>query len=217
MKKIFIILSASIFSFGLASCGGGKGEKTEEEKIDKPSNPFEALANMGNEMKKGNDASQEKIKERRAKGDTVAMPYADLMKYLPESIDGYKREEPDGATINMPGASYSSAEVVFKNDNGDRVKVQLLDYNAAYQMYSSITALWAMGMSVDTPEKKANGIKFEGDIGGWEEFGKKNKKAQITLGIGYRFWLQIEADNQEDTEFIKSIAKKMDLPKLSSL
>lgn len=217
MKKIIVVISASVFAFGLISCGGGKDEKIEEETVKQPANPLEALANMGNEMEKGNDAAQAKIKERRAKGDTLAMPYAELTKYLPEKIDGYKREEPDGATINMPGASYSSAEVVFKNDNGDRIKVQLLDYNAAYQMYSSVTALWAMGMSVDTPEQKAGGIKFEGDIGGWEEYGKKNQKAQITLGIGYRFWLQIEADNQENTEFVKSIAKSMELSKLSSM
>src|ERR1019366_3488348 len=145
MKKVSVIISASIFVFGLISCGGKKArnEKIGEEEVTKTTGPLGALgamANMGKEMKKGNEAAQAKLKERRAKGDTLAIPYADLMKYLPASIDGYKAGEPDGNSINMPGASYSTANVNFKNDKGDNIKVTLVDYNAAYAMYSSVTA-----------------------------------------------------------------------------
>ncbi len=219
MKKIFIIISASIFAFGLASCGGKKAgdEKVDEEGVSKSNNPIEALANMGKDMEEGNNAAQAKIKERRAKGDTLAMHYEELMKYLPTSVNGYKAETPDGSSINMPGSSYSTANVTFRNDKGDDIKITLMDYNAAYEMYSSITGLWALGMSIDSPDEKANGVKFEGDIGGWEDYHKKSHDASLTLGIGYRFWLQVEGSNQESTEFIKSVAKTMDLAKLSNL
>lgn len=219
MKKIIVILSTAIFAFGLASCGGKKAgdEKVGEEETPKSNNPFEALANMGKEMEQGNDAAQAKIKERRAKGDTLAMHYEALIKYLPTSINGYTAEEPDGSSINMPGSSYSTANVNFKNEKGDHIKVTLMDYNAAYGLYSSITAMWALGMSVDSPEEKAEGVKFEGDIGGWESYKKKSHDATLTLGIGYRFWLEIEGNNQESTEFIKSVAKSMELSKLSNL
>lgn len=222
MKKVLIIISASIFAFSIVSCAGKKAgnEKVSEEEVSKTVTPLGALgamANIGKEMKKGNEAAQSKIKARRAKGDTLAMAYAELMKYLPASIIGYKAGEPDGSTINMPGASYSTADVNFKNDKGDNIKVTLVDYNAIYGMYSSLTAMWAMGMSVDSPEEKANGVKFDGDIGGWEDYHKKSKGASLTLGIGYRFWLQIDASNQESNDFIKSVAKTMDLSKLSNL
>jgi hypothetical protein len=219
MKKTFVIISAFVFTFALSSCAGKKAgdEKVDEQSVDKPTNTLEGLANMGNEMEKGNDAAQAKIKERRAKGDTLAMPYADLQKYLPASVNGYTREEPDGESINMAGASYSTASVNFKKDNGDNIKVTLMDYNAAYGMYSSVTALWAMGMSVDSPEEKAEGVKFDGSIGGWEDYHKKTKDATITLGIGYRFWLEVEGTNQDGVDFVKSVAKTMDLSKLDNL
>ena len=216
MKKLSYFTFACAVILGLVSCGGGK-EKIGEEEIPEASNPFEAIANMGKAMEKGANALQEKIKERQAKGDTLAMPYEELMKYLPGSIDGYTKGKTDGATVNMMGASYSNANVTFENDKNERIKIQLVDYNAAYSMYSTLTAMWAMGMSIDTPDEKANGVKLEGDIGGWEVYKKKSKDVNLTLGIGYRFWLNIEADNQDNTDFVKSIAKSMDLDKLSGL
>mgnify|MGYP001594122313 CR=1 FL=1 len=139
------------------------------------------------------------------------------MKFLPESIDGYTRGEPDGETVNMPPTSFTSVNVKFTNDKGDDIKVTIVDYNQAYGMYSGLTMMWAMGMSVDSPEKKAQGVKFEGDIGGWEEFHKKTGRTELTLGVGYRFWVQVQADNQTDTENVKAIAKKIDLKKLSEI
>jgi hypothetical protein len=222
MKKALMVISGFTLAFGLLSCGGKKAgdDTTGNDEVTKVKNTLGAvgaMATVGKEMKKENEVAQAKIKERRAKGDTLAIPYADLMKYLPASIDGYKAGEPDGSTVNMPGASYSAVNVNFKNDKGDHVKVTLMDYNAAYGLYSSVTALWTMGMSIDSPEEKANGVKFDGEIGGWEDYHKKSKAAQLTLGIGYRFWLQVEANNQESNDFIKSVAKSMDLAKLSNL
>jgi ABC-type glycerol-3-phosphate transport system substrate-binding protein len=219
MKKFLVIISASIFAFGLVSCGGKKAgdEKTEEESVNTSTNPLDALTNMAKDAENGNDAAQAKLKERRAKGDTLAMPYAELIKYLPTSVNGYKAGEPDGSSINMPGASYSTANITFTKDNGDNIKVTLMDYNAAYGMYSSMTGMWALGMSVDSPDEKAEGVKFDGNIGGWEDYHKKSHDASITLGVGYRFWVSVEGTNQDGIDFVKSVAKTMDLKKLDNL
>ncbi|MBI3509360.1 MAG: hypothetical protein HY064_01760 [Bacteroidetes bacterium] len=212
MKKSIITIAALAFLF--ASCGGKKD-------ADKTNNPFEKLANdvknLDNNIKTSTNAADQKLKDRRAKGDTLAMPYADLIKYLPTAIDGYKSEEPTGKTMNMTGMSTSNAEVTFTNDNGNRIHISIVDYNAAYSYYTGLTAMWAMGMSIDSPDEIAKGVKMDNDIAGWEEYRKKTKDATVTLGIGYRFYLQIEASNQDGTDNIKNIAKSMDLAKLASM
>ena len=212
MNKHFAYLLLCGFSLSLISCGG----TTEKKEEEKPDNPLEALAKMGEEMKGGTDDAKKKMDERRKKGDTLAMKYEDLMKYLPSEISGYTKGEPTGTSISMMGQSYSTAEVKFKNDK-DWVKVQLIDYNQAYGLYSSAAMMWSMGFSVDSPEEKAGSVKLENNVAGWEVFKKKRKNAELTLGAGYRFWIHVEANNQESTDFVKSVAKSVDLTALAGM
>jgi hypothetical protein len=216
MKKLIYITLPFALVFTLTSCGG-KSEEVKEEQVEKPSNPLEALENLTEDSQESQDAAEKKIAERKAKGDTLAMHYEELMKYLPGEIAGYNRGEPDGTSMNQPGVSFSTADVRYTNEKDEEIHITIIDYNQAYGMYTAATALWAMGMSVDTPEEKSQGVKFEGEIGGWEEFNKKTGRTVLTLGVGYRFWVQIEADAQKDTENVKAIAKKIDLKKLSEI
>lgn len=212
--KITKFLPIVALSVALVSCGGSKEKEVEE--VKPASNPLEALVQAGEALEKATNTNTDKMKERRAKGDTLAMPYADLQKYLP-TLDGYTMGEPDGATVNMGVMSYSSAEARYKKEGGGKVKVTIIDYNQAYSMYTAATAMWAMGMSVDTPTEKAGSVKIGDNIAGWEVFKKKRNRAEITLGVGSRFWVQVEADNQENTDYVKEIAKKIDLDKLSAM
>jgi len=216
MKKISLFVFSFSLAVGFSSCFGGH-KNDPEQNPNKTTNPLQALVNMEKNAVAGTDAASAKIKERKAKGDTLAMPYADLIKYLPTSIAGYKAGEPTGSSMNMTGMSYSSAEIEFTNDKDESIKVSLVDYNSAASLYQGMTALWASGFSMDSPDEKAGGIKFNNDVAGWEDYHKKSKEADVTLGIGYRFYLTVHADNQESTEFAKSVAKSLDLSKLAAL
>lgn len=213
MKKLALLVLPISLALTLLSCGGKSEDVKEEEQ--KPDNPLEVLENYANESKDAQKEAEQKIAARKAKGDTLAMPYADLMKYLPGSVDGYTKGEPDGASVNVSGSSYSSANCDYTNDKGERVKVTIVDYNQAYGLYNGLTAMWAF--SVDTPEEKSGGVKLDDNIAGWEQFRKKSGDAVITLGVGYRFWVQVEADGQKDTEWVKEVAKSIDLDKLASM
>lgn len=215
MKKQIICALSSVI---ILSCGGSK--KDDFEDIKSPSNAFEALSNLskaGKEMKNNLSKAEEKIKERKERGDTLAMHYEKLMEFLPEEIDGYKRKEPNGSSVNMAGMSYSSVDARYEKEDGEYIKITIVDYNQAYGIYQSATAMWAMGMSIDTPTEKANGVKLNDEIAGWETFKKKSKEATLTLGVGYRFWLNIEANKQENTDFLKNVAKRIDLDKLTAI
>jgi hypothetical protein len=207
-----LIIAATVFT----SCGGSDDEYEEEKG---PDNIFGAISNMkkmGEEMEEKAKKQKDKIEERKAKGDTLAMHYEELMKYLPESIDGYEKKEPTGESINMVGASYSTARVQYTNGN-KWIKVQIADYNQAYSMYQGLTAMWAMGISVDNPNEKSNGIKLSDDIAGWESFKKKANEANISLGVGSRFFVTVSANEQTNTDFVKEIAKSMKLKELAEL
>lgn len=213
-KQLLYFLSLSVIATATSCMGGSKEEKPKEE--EKPKNPLEALAKMGQAMSGQAEAQNDALKKRRERGDTLAMPYADLQKYLPE-IDGYKRGEPSGASVTMMNTSYSTADASYKNDNGGKIKVTIIDYNQAFGLYNTAAMVWTMGMTVDTPEETAKGFKLAGDIAGLETFKKKSKKATVVLGVGQRFWVSVEANDQENTDFVKSVAQQVDLEKLASL
>lgn len=211
MRRLALLTISSLF---IISCGNEPKEE-EIENIDVEKNPLGALMKMGKNMAESAEKMENKMKENK---NAKAIHYEDLLKYLPESIDGYKvNGEPKGASMDMQGMSYSSAEIEFKNENGDRINITLLDYNAAYNMYTMATAMWASGFKIDTSEEFAQSISFGEGISGWESYKKNSNRANIALGIGDRFLLTIDGNNQEGTDQLKEIAQSMDLTALTSL
>lgn len=144
------------------------------------------------------------------------MNYTDLQEFLPTSISGYEAGEPGGQTMNAQGLSFSSADINFTNSNGDYVRITLLDYAGAINMYQAATATWSTGMSYESDEVSLKQVTWSDNIAGWEQIDKKDRKSTIALGVSDRFFLTIEASNQDDTDLVVSVAKKMDLENLAS-
>jgi len=215
MKYIFLLIGAGMMVFLSSSCGSSSKDSSEEVELD--SNPLTALAKIGEEVQKKMETSEEKLAERRERGDTLALNYKELQKYLPESMEGYERSDPEGQSMTMQGMSYSMASVDFNNDNGDYVRITLVDYNSAYNLYSMTSTMWATGISIEDDEQKANGVKLDNGITGWEVYRKIDRESSVMLGLGYRFILTVEATNQESTEFVKSVVKSMDMDKLMEM
>ena len=219
MKRIAFYLLIS-FSVLTMACGGGKTdeEKQEEEAIDVQKNPLGAIKKMGENMKEQAEKAEERRKKAAASGEKVeAIHYEKLMEYLPNEINGYERQEPDGGTVEMQDLSYSSANVEYKNEDGNKIKVSLIDYNVAGQLYQMATAMWATGMKIDSPNEKAMGVSVSDNIKGWQSYKKKKRKASVVLGIGERFLLSVEADDQNDVSKVMSIAKSMGLDELAEM
>lgn len=211
MKRLALLIALPLL---ILSCGSEPKEE-EIENIDVEKNPLGALMKMGKNMAESAEKMEKKMKDNK---NAKAIHYEELLKYLPESIDGYQiNGEPKGASMDAQGMSYSSAEIEFKNKEGNRIDIALLDYNAAFNMYTMATAMWSSGFKIDTSEEFAQSISFGENINGWESFKKKSNHANIAIGIGDRFLLTIDGDNQEGTDNLKEIAKSMDLDALASL
>ncbi|MBS1538801.1 MAG: hypothetical protein JST20_13775 [Bacteroidetes bacterium] len=199
----------------VGSCGGKIDEMRQAVQNVKE------LSKAGENIEKANEVNQARHEERRKRGDTLAMPYQDLQKYLPESISGYAPQEPTGSTMNMTGMSYSTAARRYTKPGADgseeSVEVTLIDYNASADLYTGMTALWGANFSMEDQNGYSRsfdaGVK---DVAGWEHYDKQGKNSEITNALGGRFILTVKATGQSNNDMTKSIAKSMKLSDLAA-
>lgn len=212
MKKQLAFISI-IFLLSIVSCNSGNKSNDEEKSLEETSSNGSQI-----DEKNSDDNKNAKWEMRKAKGDTLAMPYKDLQTYLPE-ISGYTKEGgPKGSQMNLPGmGSWSETEQEYVS--GDkRVSVKLVDYNAAWQAFQGITSVYSMGFSTEDDTKKQAqvdiGIK---DVFAYQTIYKTEKKSELVLVVGQRFFITINSDGENNDSFLKDIAKNMKLDKLAEL
>jgi len=117
----------------------------------------------------------------------------------------------------MAEMSYSNAEITFTDKNNSQIHINLLDYNAALAMLTMATTMFSSGLKIDTKDEFAQSINWSDNVSGWESYHKDNGNATLTLSIGNRFLLTIDGDRQENCDYLKEIAKLMDLDGLATL
>ena len=200
MKKPLLSLFLGLF---LLSCG----------KVRDAANAAEGLKNYAEGIKE----STSKFEERKAKGDTVSIPYTDLQKLLPSSVSGYAKEgEPGGETVNMTGMSYSSASQVYKNGEAE-ITINIMDYNASYAAFGAATAMFSTGFSVDNDDEHLGAIDLGvSGVKAWEDIKKKEKRSSIMAGVNDRFLVSAEGRNV-DADVVKEAMKAVNLSKLAGM
>ena len=162
--------------------------------------------------------AEQKGAERAARGDTLSLPYQELRKYLPEEIAGFVREgSPKGESVDMGGVSFSTCEQVYRKGN-QRLQVQLVDYNGADALYAGATVMMTAGFSQENDEQLMRGCDLGiPNVRGYETLQKKEGLASVALGVGDRFFLSLELDQQHSTDAVRTVAKAIDLKTLSQL
>jgi hypothetical protein len=200
MKKTRLSIVSFFLGLLLFSCG----------KVRDAANAAEGLKNYAEGIKE----STSKMEERKAKGDTVSMPYSELQKLLPTNISGYAKDgDPKGESINMAGMSYSTASQVYKNGDAE-ITINIIDYNASYAAFGAATAMFATGFSVDNAEEHLGAVDLGvSGVKAWEDVKKKEKKSTIMAGVNDRFLVSAEGRNV-DADVVKEAVKAVDLGKL---
>jgi hypothetical protein len=177
---------------------------------------------MGKQMENAQAQAEQRWNDRKQKGDTLALNFKELQKYLPASISGYTAEVPGGESVNMAGMSFSQASIKFAKPAADGsteyFSIDIMDYNAQSALFSAASFWWISGFS----REDGNGFERGFDPGvkdcyGFEKFTNSSKEAEITLAVGYRFIVQIKADNQTGTDFAKGVIKSMNLSALAGM
>lgn len=209
-KILFLFLLTAIVLLG--SCG--KKAKEAAEALS----ALENMATVGKNMEKEVEKLENKYKERRERGDTLAMHYEDLANFLPISTHGFEPDgDLDGNTTNMMGMSYSNVRQRYADSDGNSLTIEIIDYNAANSLFVAATAVYGTGMEIDNTDERMKGYKLSEDIKGWEVLKKKRNKASVFAGVVGRFFISIEAEGQNDTDGVKDILNAMNLNKMTEL
>lgn len=166
-------------------------------------NLAENAENIQESMEKANN----RMEERKKRGDTLAIHYEQLAEYLPDSFAGYEKDgDMDGNTTKSPGiGSYSNVEQRYLNANGDNLEINIVDYNAAYAMYSTIMAAYTSGFEIDNTNEQIKGFEHSDDVRGWTVLHKKDHAAEAYAGVSDRFHITVQADNQENIDFVMDV------------
>jgi hypothetical protein len=216
--KNFIALFFLCCAFCLFSCGGNSQEEHDAESYD---NATEAYDNnpeaTSDQYSEAETAAQKRNAERRAKGDTLAIHYKELQKFLPAEIKGFTREgDMEGGSINMEDMSYSTASQRYRKGDAD-LTITLMDYNNAVDMYEGLSNAWATGMSYEDDNQKTNGVSLVNNkVKGVEVFHKRDQRCELMAGISSRFYLQIAVRNADSPSLCKEIAEGLDLRALDA-
>lgn len=214
--RTFILLIAIVVLIGLNSCGEKSKEVKEAIEIAKKA------PDMAEKYEKTQNKAEQIWKERKERGDTLAVNFHKLQEFLPEEIPGYTAEKPTGESINMMGVSYSQAKRTYikklDDENDESIEITILDYNSASNLYTAATAMWLSNYSYENEDGYGKSYNPEvPDSFGFEEYETNSKSATVTIALAYRYILTIEGTNQKDTEHIKQMLKYINLSDLAKL
>lgn len=209
--KYFLRSVCAFLGFGLALSGCDQAQEAK--------NAYSAVvttAKAAEGITKTMEAAQARQEERKEKGDTLALNYKELQKYLPASPAGFAAAgAPEGQSTNVAGMHLATSSQQY--EKGDqRLTVSLVDYNSAATLFMGATAMMSAGLEVEDDNQLMRSFKPDKPgVKGLETFDKKERKATVLMGIGDRFLVTVEATGQTDTELVKSVATALDLGALA--
>jgi hypothetical protein len=192
----------------------GCGEKAQEMK--NAANLAEQLAAAGGKIEQTQNEAETFYKARQEKGDTVAMPYAELQKLLPSAPSGYSAtEEPGGSSQSMAGFSMSQAEQTFAkpadaDGNAPKIQVTIIDFGGTQAAYGMMALPMMMNLSQEDAHHRMQTLKMDmPHTWASEEYNKDSKDAKVTAVTRYRYVITVEARNQAEDQsaMLKSLAE----------
>jgi len=194
----------------------GCGEKAQE--VKNAANAMAAVAGAASTMEDNQKEAENFQAERRSKGDTLAMPYAELQKFLPSAPDGYTADgEPGGSSQSMTGYSMSQAEQRFSKPAGadgttPNINVTILDFGGTQTAYGIMALPMMMNLSQEDGHHRMRTLKMDAPhTWGSEEFNKDSKDAKVTAVTRYRYMITVEARGQgsDESDAVKRVAEEV--------
>lgn len=204
------VFGYAVAAFVVSACGEKVSETAEALRN------IQSVASSAEQAQKSTDALTKRMEERRAKGDTLTIPYAELQKMLGD-VSGWTGDAPGGESVAIPGASMSTASRVYRNGSKE-MTVKLTDYNGNGFSYAALTGMFSLSLSTDNAEKSESTFRGANDfISGFQSYYKKEHRASVTWGLGGRFVLQIDASGVTSTDEVKAFAQHFNPEKLASM
>ncbi|MCS7017590.1 MAG: hypothetical protein RMJ87_05305 [Cytophagales bacterium] len=218
--KCSLLMLALIYLEGACSHSNTENQQSiqEAEQVG-VTNLLEKASDLAKAAEQSQKAADDRAKQRIERGDTLAMPYTELAKFLPNELDGFKAEgEPQGESSNTAGMSVSSARKRLLRGK-DYLYLEISDYNGGVNVAAqNILAMFSMAaeISMETGDMQQIGFKQGEDIKGSIIYHKGRQVAELSAVIANRFLLKMEANNQQDAEKLKQYFQQLPLATLAS-
>ena len=210
MKYFFAIAFSAMLL--ITSCG------EEIDQIREVADNAKKMSEGLEKAEKSMSEAEKRMQERREKGDTTAMPYKELQEFLPGSIAGYSEPKLSGEQMSMGNFSMSNAEAVYKKEDGKgEINIKIVDYLENYGMYQGFLAAFG-----NYSRENDDGFERSFDPGYehvWarEKYNNKNNRAEVSMGVGYRFMIEMKQRDAEGTDMLKDIMEQMPIKKMANM
>ncbi len=199
-------LVVSALSFGLLVSCARKEKPTEGKELSK--NPLTAMSQLSEAAKKAADAAKEASEMKPV--DPVS--FNALLPLLPPPPSGFTAEEPRGETTAAMGFKISEAERRYTKGD-ERLHVKIVD--GAYNSFIYAGVTMAAQFSHESTEGYEKGVTLNGNPG-VEKWSKAGKRGELTVVVGKRFLVTIDASPVE-SGYVRSIYGTLDIAKLAAL
>ena len=191
----------------LLAAGCSRKEKAGEGK-ELSKNPVTALSQITEAAKKASEAAKEASEMKPV--DPVS--FSALIPLLPAAPAAWTAEEPRGETSSGMGFKVSEAERRYtKGDQRLHVKIMDGAYNAL--IYAGVTM--AAQFARESTEGYEKGVTLDGNPG-VEKWSKDSKRGELSVIVGKRYLVTIEASPVEP-DFVRTIYAGIDKARLAAL
>ena len=145
-----------------------------------------------------------------------AVDYQKLLPILPEPLEGWTADKPEGSTEDVGGFRITNVHRDYHKGEGDKAPtaaISILDSVANPDYVGATTAAW--NNNSESSEGYSKSVTIDGNPG-FEAFEKDTKHATLWVMIANRYFLQIELQNQDPSE-LQEWVKRVYLKKLAEI
>jgi len=145
-----------------------------------------------------------------------AVDYQKLLPILPEPLEGWTADKPEGSTEDVGGFKIANVHRDYRKGEGDKAPtaaISILDSVSNPDYVSATTAAW--NNNTESGEGYAKSVTIEGNPG-FEAFEKESQHATLWVMVANRYFVQIELQNQDPAE-LQHWIKRVDLKKLAEI
>jgi uncharacterized protein YdeI (BOF family) len=138
--------------------------------------------------------------------------FKQLMPLVDLKLKGWEMaEKPSGTTMKSQSIQMSEAKAGYHS--GDKtLEIIILDYLGQAAPFMAM----AQQLEMESSEEYLRTTKI-GDFKALETYKFKDKRGELNINVGDRFWVKLEGHGIDNTEPLKAAAQQMDLKKLATL
>lgn len=181
----------------LSGCDGGSDVQSPDQGIP--------VVNPDTSGSKSIQAFEAHVQARRAAGDTALIDHRRLKQALTDSIAGYTLELSESDRFASELFSFTEASKVFYTPNEDYIELTLGDYVNNPDFFRVNIQRYNLAQGVEISGVKDEKRTVQGlapaqaqDFFTWSSYNSRQRRAWVFMGLDERYFLTLEATNQEN-------------------